>query len=121
MHYEPRHFSLAIPPARNGSGMSSPLVDTPPSRRTWLASNEQALHFVFLGCGNIAARHARRLASSSGVRLSFASRDGARAVDFRRRLGGTNSSGSYAAALEADEVDVAVITTPTAQHLPLTL
>jgi UDP-N-acetylglucosamine 3-dehydrogenase len=86
-----------------------------------LASNEQALHFVFLGCGNIAARHARRLASFSDVRLSFASRDGARAVDFRRRLGGTNSYGSYAAALEADEVDVAVITTPTAQHLPLTL
>jgi UDP-N-acetylglucosamine 3-dehydrogenase len=79
------------------------------------------LHLVFLGCGEIAARHARTLASFSGVRLSFASRDAARAEHYRQRLGGAQSYGSYASALEADEVDAAVIVTPTAQHLPLTL
>jgi predicted dehydrogenase len=89
--------------------MPSPLADASP------------LHFVFLGCGSIAARHSRTLASFTGVSFSFASRDGARAADFRRGLGGTGSYGSYAAALEADEVDAVVITTPTAQHLSLTL
>jgi predicted dehydrogenase len=101
--------------------MPSPLVDTSPSRTTWCASDDQALHFVFLGCGNIAARHSRRLGSFPRISFSFASRDRARAVDFGRRLGGTNSYGSYAAALEADDVDAVVITTPTAQHLSLTL
>jgi predicted dehydrogenase len=76
---------------------------------------------VFLGCGEIAARHARTLSSFSGVRLSFASRDPGRAEQYRRRLGGTRSYGSYAAALQSDEVDAAVVATPTAQHLPLTL
>lgn len=80
-----------------------------------------ALHFAFVGCGSIAARHSRRLASFTDVSFSFASRDGARAADFRRRLGGAGSYGSYAAALEADEVDAIVITTPPAQHLSLTL
>jgi UDP-N-acetylglucosamine 3-dehydrogenase len=78
-------------------------------------------HFVFVGCGDIAARHARRLAGFDGVRFSFASRDELRAASFRSRLGGWRAYGSYAAALASEEVDAAVITTPTAQHFPLTL
>jgi UDP-N-acetylglucosamine 3-dehydrogenase len=84
-------------------------------------SSHPGLHLVFLGCGAIAARHARRLAAFPGVSFSFASRDGVRAADYRRRLSGTNAYANYAAALNDDEVDVAVITTPTAQHLSLTL
>ena len=78
------------------------------------------MHLVFLGCGNIAERHARVLGSLPDVSFSFASRDGDRAADFKRRLGGTKSYGSYAAALEADEVHAVVITTPPPQHLSLT-
>jgi predicted dehydrogenase len=79
------------------------------------------LHLAFLGCGRIASQHAIRLRSIGGVRSSFASRDGDRAAEFSRRLGGTRSYGSYQSALLDDSVDVVAVTTPTAQHLPLTL
>ena len=88
--------------------MSSTLTKTP-------------LHFALLGCGGIAARHARRLRRFDGVRCSFASRDRTRAAEYRERLGGERAFGSYAAALASDDVDAAVITTPTAEHLQLTL
>jgi predicted dehydrogenase len=79
------------------------------------------LHLALLGCGAIAARHSRRLASSGGVVCSYASRDAARAEAFARRLGGAKAFGSYAAALADPEVDAVLIATPTALHLPLTL
>ena len=79
------------------------------------------LHLVFLGCGSIARQHARRVRSLGGVRCGFASRDAERAADFRRRLGGTSSYGDYESALLDEGVDAVAITTPTAQHLPLTL
>jgi UDP-N-acetylglucosamine 3-dehydrogenase len=79
------------------------------------------LHLVFLGCGSIARRHARRVRSLGGVRCGFASRDAERATDFRRHLGGTSSYGDYESALLDEGVDAVAITTPTAQHLPLTL
>jgi UDP-N-acetylglucosamine 3-dehydrogenase len=101
--------------------MSLPLVSPPRARGVPQASGRLALHLAFLGCGRIADQHARRLASSPAVGLSFASRDGARAESFRERLGGRKSYTSYAAALEDPTVDAVVITTPTAQHLPLTL
>ncbi len=101
--------------------MLSPLTETRRARPSGCGSPERDLHLVFLGCGSIAATHARRLASFRGVSCGFASRETARAAEFSRRLGGSASYGSYAAALEADEVDGVVITTPTAQHLSLTL
>jgi predicted dehydrogenase len=101
--------------------MLSAPVETSPDLRVRCTPAERPLHLVFLGCGEIAARHAHTLASFSGVRLSFASRDVDRAEHYRRRLGGAESYGSYAAALDSDLVDAAVIATPTAQHLPLTL
>jgi UDP-N-acetylglucosamine 3-dehydrogenase len=79
------------------------------------------LHVVCLGCGRIAAQHARRLASFHEVVCGFASRDADRAAAFARRFGGRKAYGSYAAALADPEVDAVVITTPTALHLPLTL
>jgi UDP-N-acetylglucosamine 3-dehydrogenase len=100
--------------------MSSSLADNPRSAIAARGRRDAALHLVFLGCGSIAAQHARRLAAFDQVQFSFASRDERRAADFHSRLGGVRTYGSYAAAL-ADEVDAAVITTPTAQHLPLTL
>lgn len=79
------------------------------------------LHLAFLGCGSIAGQHARRLRTMGGVRCSFASRDGERAAEFRQRLGGNKSYAGYEGALLDEGVDAVVITTPTAQHLPLTL
>ena len=101
--------------------MSSSLADTSPSASAARGRRNGRLHLAFLGCGSIAAQHARRMAAFDNVRFSFASRDAARAAEFSSRLGGVRAYGNYTAALAADEVDAAVITTPTAQHLPLTL
>jgi UDP-N-acetylglucosamine 3-dehydrogenase len=81
----------------------------------------RGLHLAFLGCGKVAAKHARRLASFHEVVCSYASRDAHRAEAFRQRLGGAHAYGSYAAALADRGIDAVVITTPTALHLPLTL
>jgi predicted dehydrogenase len=55
------------------------------------------------------------------VRCGFASRNPRRASEFCQLLGGTRSYGSYEDALLDEGVDAVAITTPTAQHLPLTL
>lgn len=92
-----------------------------PARHAPRPQTDRVLRLVFLGCGKIAAKHARRLASFSRVVCSYASRDAARASAFAQRLGGDRAYGSYAAALADPEVDVVFVTTPTALHLQLTL
>src|SRR5215213_2422296 len=91
-----------------------------PVRRPHRVSGSD-LNLVFLGCGSIAQRHAPRLRSLGGVRYGFASRDGQRAAEFQQRFGGSRCYGAYESALLDDGVDAVAITTPTAQHLPLTL
>lgn len=85
-------------------------------------SPDRPLHLAFLGCGKMAPRHRRTIGKiAPSVCCSFASRDKARAADYARRFNGTTSWGSYAGAIAAPEVDMVVITTPTASHLELTL
>src|SRR3954467_12247203 len=91
-----------------------------PVRRPHTVSGSD-LNLVFLGCGSIARRHVLRLRALGGVRYGFASRDGQRAAEFQQRFGGTRSYGAYESALLDDGVDAVAITTPPAQHLPLTL
>lgn len=80
------------------------------------------LNLVFLGCGNIAAAHSRRLAAfRAQVRCFYASRDAERAMAFERRFDGSGSFGSYRAALADGRMDAAFVTTPPASHLELTL
>lgn len=81
------------------------------------------MHIAFLGCGKAADMHARRLRRLTGgrVRLSFASREGARAEQARARHHGERSFASYEGAMDAGDVTVAFVTTPTALHLELTL
>ena len=80
------------------------------------------LNAVFLGCGRIAATHARTLARfRDRVRCFYASRDRERAMDYERRFRGAGSFGSYETALADGSMDVAVVTTPPASHLELTL
>jgi UDP-N-acetylglucosamine 3-dehydrogenase len=79
------------------------------------------IRLAFLGCGDIARAHARRLRRHRrAVALGFASRDPARARDFARRLGG-ESYASYDDAIAAPSVDVVAVVTPPSSHLPLAL
>ncbi|HET9151442.1 MAG TPA: Gfo/Idh/MocA family oxidoreductase [Gemmatimonadales bacterium] len=92
---------------------------TDPSR---LIPPDRPVRLVFLGSGNIARRHARVLAGfRQEVRCYFASRDAAKAALFKRELNGVGAFGSYEAALADPAIDVAMVTTPTAQHLELAL
>ncbi len=83
---------------------------------------DRPVRLAFLGAGSIARRHARLLAGRRDeVRCYFASRDAAKASLFQRELGGVGAFGSYEAALADPAIDVAMVTTPTQQHLELTL
>ena len=80
------------------------------------------LNLVFLGCGAITAVHGRTLAAlGEDVRCYYASRDQEKAMAFERRLHGSGSFGSYAAALADGRMDVAFVATPPATHLELVL
>lgn len=83
---------------------------------------DEAPGLAFLGCGGITALHSRTLRQlDARVRLFYASRDRARAQAFARRHGGAGSFGCYRAALEDRRVQVALVATPPALHLDLTL
>jgi predicted dehydrogenase len=80
------------------------------------------LHLAFLGCGFITrvhSRHLRRLGSDYVA--SYASRDRAKAEEFRRRYDGQRSYGSYEAAIADPAVDAVVVAVPPRFHLDLTL
>ena len=76
---------------------------------------------AFLGCGNIAKRHAKLLKSLGGVRLYFASRDRAKADEYARKLGGAGAFGSYHEAIASKDVDAVLVLTPPSLHLELAL
>jgi predicted dehydrogenase len=80
-----------------------------------------SLGIALLGCGYAATIHAKRLKSFPGVRIYFASRDRAKAEAFARKHGGAGAFGSYEEAISSPQVDVALVLTPPASHLELTL
>ena len=57
----------------------------------------------------------------AGVECSFASRDGARAVDYNRRFKGVGSFASYDDAIAAPDVDAVLVATPPDSHLALSV
>jgi len=80
------------------------------------------VHVAFLGCGFITrvhSRHLRRLGRA--IVPSYASRDRARADEFRARYGGARSYGDYASALHDASVHAIVVAVPPRYHLELTL
>jgi predicted dehydrogenase len=80
------------------------------------------LRIAFLGCGYITAMHSRHLRSlNSEVVRSYASRDRAKADDYRRRYNGADSYADYAAAIDDPRVDAVVIAVPPRFHLDLAL
>ncbi len=82
----------------------------------------EPLGLAFLGCGRIAAQHARTIARlDRDVALFFASRDAARAAEYNRRLGGSGSFHDYETALADPRVHVAMVATTPDSHRALAL
>jgi len=80
------------------------------------------LKLAFLGCGFITAVHSRHLkARGTGIVRGYASREIARAEEYRRRFGGTFTHESYEAAIDDPTVDAVVVAVPPRFHLDLTL
>lgn len=76
---------------------------------------------AILGCGKIAATHAKQLASAEGVALYFASRDAAQAEAYARRFKGAGAFGSYEEAIADPRIDAVVVATPPNSHCTLAL
>ena len=83
--------------------------------------NHATLGIAFLGCGNIARRHAKLLKALGGVRLYFSSLYRLKAGEYARRLGGAGAFGSYQEAIDSPQVDAVLVLTPPSLHLELTL
>ena len=81
----------------------------------------QPIRLAFLGCGNIAAKHGKRLQKFGDVQCHYASRSGERAKQFAQKLNGHGHFDSYQSAIASQEIDVVFIATPPADHLELTL
>src|SRR5512138_2447128 len=80
------------------------------------------VRLAFLGCGYITRVHSRRLrALGRDVVCAYASRDSARAAEYRRLSGGAASYGDYASAIADPRVDAVVIAVPPRFHLDLAL
>jgi predicted dehydrogenase len=82
-----------------------------------MAVMPEPLHVAFLGCGFITRVHSQYL---KGLFVpSYASRDRAKAEEFRRRFGGRTAFGSYDEALADRSVDAVVIAVPPRFHFDL--
>jgi predicted dehydrogenase len=83
------------------------------------------MHYCIVGCGKIAITHAatltklERFIPDQPIRLSFASRDRAKAGEYRSRFGGELALGSYEEAFSHDAIDVIVLCTPNHTHRQL--
>ena len=80
------------------------------------------LRLAFLGCGFITRVHSGHLRALRPLIVpSFASRDLAKAEDYRRRFAGDRAFASYEAAIADPAIDAVVIAVPPKYHLELTL
>jgi len=81
-----------------------------------------SLRLAFLGCGFITRVHSRQLRALRGeIVCSYASRDRAKAEEFRRRFGGETAHASYEAAIGDPRIDAVVVAVPPRYHCDLTL
>ena len=81
----------------------------------------EPIGLAFLGCGFATRLHSRTLRREPSVQRYYASRDAARAEEYRSRFDGSGAFGSYEAAMHDPRVQVVLIATPPATHLDLTL
>ena len=79
--------------------------------------SDKKIGICFIGCGSIAAVHARHIKKRSGqFDIYFASRDLIKAKKYCRRFGGKEAFGSYVEAAESERVDIFFICTPPGDH-----
>jgi predicted dehydrogenase len=79
------------------------------------------VHVAFLGCGFITGVHSRHLSRMRDRFVcSYASRDPARAEEYRQRFRGHRAFGDYASAMDDPSVDAVVVAVPPRFHLELT-
>jgi predicted dehydrogenase len=82
----------------------------------------EPLRIAFLGCGFITRVHSRHLRSlRRDILCGYASRDLAKADEYRRRYRGTASYRDYFTAIDDPRVDAVVVAVPPRFHLDLTL
>src|SRR3954469_18295656 len=86
-----------------------------------MSTREERVGVLLMGCGWASRIHSRVLRRMHGVDLYYASRDGARAEEYRRRYGGRRAFGSYEEGLAEPFVDVALVATPTVTHRTLAI
>jgi predicted dehydrogenase len=80
------------------------------------------VHIAFLGCGFITRVHSRVLRSMRDqVICSYASRDAAKAEQFRSEFQGRQSYGDYDSAINDPAIDAVVVAIPPKFHKDLTL
>ncbi len=79
-------------------------------------------NLAFLGCGFATSLHSKTLKNLPlQVGRFYASRDKKKAEETCEKFSGQGAFGSYEDALSSDQIDVALVATPPAQHLELTL
>jgi UDP-N-acetyl-2-amino-2-deoxyglucuronate dehydrogenase len=99
----------------------SPVPSPESPQRTSLIA-PAPVHVAFLGCGFITRVHSRHLPALGGdVVWSYASRDAARARQYRERFGGLREYGAYDAALQDPSVDAVVVAVPPRDHFALAM
>lgn len=80
------------------------------------------IRLAFLGCGFITRVHSRILRSlGREFSCSYASRDVAKAEQYRREFGGARAFGDYRSAIDDPGIDAVVVAVPPRDHLPLVL
>ncbi len=71
----------------------------------------------FIGCGNIAACHAKNIRKSyKKLDLFFYDTENSRAIEYKSKFNGVNAFPNIEHALDSDAVDIIFITTPHAFH-----
>ena len=65
----------------------------------------------FIGCGGIAAKHAKLVSKFTDFDIYFASRDKDKAESYKNRFGGKKAFGSYDEAVQNHSVDVLFVCT----------
>src|SRR5262245_9925026 len=87
-----------------------------------MRQSSKPLRLAFLGCGFITRVHSRNLRLLRGdFTCSYASREIARAEQFRQEYGGVKAHAGYTAAIADPDVDAVVVAVPPRFHLDLTL
>ena len=79
-------------------------------------------HICFIGCGAIAAKHAKILKSLyPKINISFASRDIKNSQKYCKKYKGVSAFGTYEDAVNSKDIDIIFITTPHAYHCDIAI